>query len=252
MTARCSSFATTASGYELLLKWLLRHGQVERIGIEGTGSYGSGLAAYLRTQSVTCVEVNRPSRQARRRRGKSDPADAEAAARATLAGEATCVPKAQDGMVEAIRILRLQRRSAMQSRTQAANQMHAVVLTAPETLREDLRNLSVRALVERVSKRRKASVMDAASATRRVLRGLGRRWLQMSKEISELDAELGKLVKTAAPGLIALPGVGIEVAGALLVAAGDNPERLANEASFAPCVASAPWMPHPAGSIGID
>jgi transposase len=115
--------------------------------MEGTGSYGSGLAHHLREEGVCLVEVNRPNRQARRRHGKSDPADAEAAARAALARDAVGIPNSQDGAVEVIRILRLARRSAIQARTQATNQLHAVVSTATETLRPELRELSVAALI---------------------------------------------------------------------------------------------------------
>lgn len=227
------TFEATEQGYVLLLDWLRGHGQIDRIGIEGTGSYGSGVAAYLGDQGVTCIEVNRPSRQARRRHGKSDGADAEGAARATLAGDASGIPKAQNGSVEAIRILRLERRSAIRGRTQAANQMHAVVLTAPEPLRGSLRKLSIASLVARVGRRRKAGVTDAATATHRVLRGLARRWLHLGQEVTELDAELSQLVKQTAPELLDLRGVGTDVAATLLVAAGDNPDRLKNDASFA-------------------
>jgi transposase len=143
------------------------------------------------------------------------------------------VPKSQDGRVEAIRILRLERRSAIHARTQAANQLHAVVSTAPETLREKLRKLSIGALVARVRKLRGTPPSDAASATERVLKGLARRYEQLDQEVQGLDAELESLVKEAASDLLSLRGVGVDVAGTLLVAAGDNPDRLKSEASFA-------------------
>lgn len=173
-TLGSKTFPATASGYELLLDWVRSFGALERIGVEGTGSYGAGLTRYLTAQGVPVVEVNRPNRQTRRRNGKSDPADAEAAARATLAGQAVGLPKSQDGMVEAIRILRLERKSAIQARTQAANQIHAVVSTAPEPLRTDLRELSLSALIARACKGRPTVPKDATSATKRVLRGLAR------------------------------------------------------------------------------
>ena len=169
-----ATFPASTAGYADLLKWLRQLGPLVRVGIEGTGSYGSGLAAHLRGAGVSLVEVNRPNRQARRRHGKSDAADAEAAARATLSGDAIGIPKSQDGKVEAIRILRLQRRSAIHARTQAANQVHAVVSTAPEPLRADLRGITFAVLVDRVGKLRKTAPVDAASATSRVLRGLAR------------------------------------------------------------------------------
>jgi transposase len=227
------TFVASAAGYAALVTWLRDFGTIARIGIEGTGSYGSGLAAYLRDQSVHVVEVNRPNRQARRRHGKSDPADAEAAARATLAGDATGTPKSQDGSVEIIRLFRLQRRSAIRARTQAGNQLHAVVSTAPESLRSSLRELTLAALLVHTGKMRASKSVDLASATRTVLRGLALRWHQLDREVSLLDEHLESLVNAIAPGLVALRGVGVEVAGALLVAAGDNPQRLDREASFA-------------------
>ncbi len=143
------------------------------------------------------------------------------------------VPKAQNGTVEAIRILRLERRSAIHARTKTVNQVHALVSTAPEPLRAKLRDMSLAALLTHCIKLRQAETTDAASATQRVLRGLARRWQQLDREVALLDAELETLVMQRAPELVALRGVGIDVAGALLVAAGDNPERLVNEASFA-------------------
>ena len=228
-----ATFPASAAGYVQLLEWLRSLGAVDRVGIEGTGSYGSGLAHHLRVEGISVVEVNRPNRQARRRHGKSDPADAEAAARATLARDAVGVPKSQDGAVEVIRILRLERRSAIQARTQAANQLHAVVSTAPEPLRGELRELSLSCLIKRARKLRSVQPTDAASATQSVLRGLAKRWQQLDREVHELDEQLEKLAKTTAPDLLALRGVGVDVACALLVAAGDNPQRLTREASFA-------------------
>jgi transposase len=228
-----AEFPATSPGYSALLDWLRSFGEVTHVGVEGTGSYGSGLAAYLRNEAVSLAEVGRPNRQARRRKGKSDGADAEAAARAVLSGEALGVPKSQDGRVEAIRILRLERRSAIHARTQAANQLHAVVSTAPETIREKLRKLSIAALVARVRKLRGTPPSDAASATERVLKGLAKRYDQLDQEVQGLDAELESLVKETASDLLSLRGVGVDVAGTLLVAAGDNPDRLKSEASFA-------------------
>lgn len=232
-TLGLETFPATAGGYECLLEWLRRFGALERVGVEGTGSYGAGLTRYLRSQRVDVVEVNRPNRQTRRRNGKSDPVDAEAAARATLAGEAIGSPKSQDGTVEVIRILRLQRKSAIHARTQAANQLHALVATAPEPLRTEIRDLSLAALIARARKGRAPKPIDAQSATQRVLRGLAERWQFLDSEVAQLDEQLEALVKRAAPELLDLRGVGVDVAGTLMVAAGDNPERLSNEASFA-------------------
>jgi transposase len=228
-----AEFPTTAKGYQGLLGWLRGFGPLSRVGIEGTGSYGAGLTRFFRSEGVYVVEVNRPNRQWRRRHGKSDPADAEAAARTALAGQGAGVPKSQDGTVEAIRVLRLARRSAIKARTQAANQLQAVVNTAPDELR---RVFHGRRLVDLVTVAQRFRCPEATTpllAAKVALKALARRWSALDAEISELDSQLHGLVTTAAPALVELPGVGIDTAGALLVAAGDNPERLASEASFA-------------------
>ena len=138
---------TTTKGYKRLLCWAEDFGAVRCAGVEGTSSYGAGLARYLRVAGVAVAEVERPKRRHLRRNGKSDPIDAGAAARAVLAGETAGVPKSADGRVEMIRALRTARRSAVKARGQAANQLQTLVVTAPDTLRECLRWLSTRRLV---------------------------------------------------------------------------------------------------------
>ena len=142
------SFPTTGAGYEQLLAWMGSWGALRCVGVEGTGSYGAGLARHLTAAGTAVIEVNRPNRQERRRRGKSDVVDAETAARAALCGHATAVPKTHDGPVEAIRVLTVARRSALKARTQAANQIHDLLTTAPETLKDQLKGLSGRALID--------------------------------------------------------------------------------------------------------
>ena len=227
------SFPTTAVGYRALLGWLRGFGEVVKIGVEGTGSYGAGLTRFLLSEGVDVVEVDRPNRQVRRRRGKSDPQDAVNAARAALSGEADGLPKTRNGAVEAIRTLRLVRSSARKERTRALNQMRSIVSTAPEQLRAELRDLTIHRLVERAAAYRPANGNDVVGATKFALRLLARRVRALDVEIAELDAQLTPLVTATAPELLAQPGVGIDSAGALLVAAGDNPQRLRSEASFA-------------------
>lgn len=232
---------TTSGGYAALLAWANERGTIELVGIEGAGSYGAGLARWLRGRGVAVVEVDRPNRRLRRRQGKSDAVDAEAAARAALGGAATGQPKAGDGRVEAIRTLRLARRSAIKARTQAANQLHALVVTAPDALRARLRALSTAALVETTARfRAPAAVQAPEAATKLALRSLARRYQALTKEIAELDEGLAPLVHGTAPALAAIKGVGTDTAGALLVAAGDNPERLHSEAAFAHLCGVAP------------
>jgi transposase len=238
---------TTPAGFAALLAWARDFGVIEQIGIEGTGSYGAGLTRWLRARGLAVIEVERPhrhDRQARRRRGKSDPLEAEAAARAVQAGTVVGQPKAGDGQVEMIRTLRLTRRSAMKARTQAANQLHAVVVTAPDELRARLRALPLAELV-RIAAAFRPLRMGAALATplaaaKLALKGLAVRYRQLSAEIDALDVHLELLVSIAAPELIAVKGVGTDIAGALLVAAGDNPDRLHSEAAFASLCGVAP------------
>jgi transposase len=226
-------FPTTRAGHSQLLAWLTSHGVLIRVGVEGTGSYGSGLMRHLRSAGISVVEVNRPNRQLRRQRGKSDTVDAEAAARAALSGTAAGTPKSQDGMVEAIRLLRLARRSAMKARTQTGNQLHAVVLSAPTVLRESLGGQSLAKLVPVVRRFRWRAPMTPLAAARFTLKSLADRWAALEAELRQLDHQLELLVAAAAPRLVALVGVGTETGGALLVAIGDNPNRLHSEAAFA-------------------
>jgi transposase len=238
------AFPTTPSGFAALTTWASSYGALGSIGIEGTGSYGAGLARWLRARGLTVVEIERPDRrdrQGRRRRGKSDPTDAEAAARAVLAGTAMGQPKAADGRVEMIRLLRVARRSALKARTQAANQLHALVLTAPDSLRARLRGLTLERLVAVAAAFRPGPRVDTPlAATRLALKSLAGRYQQLSTEIATLDGQLAQLVATAAPALLAVKGVGPETAGALLVAAGDNPDRLRSEGAFARLCGVAP------------
>lgn len=225
---------TTTRGHERLLRWAEGFGPVGRAGIEGTSSYGAGLARHLKDAGISVMEVERPKRRHLRRNTKSDPIDAEAAARAVLAGEAVGEPKSGDGRVEMIRVLRSARRSAVKARSQAANQLRALLVTAPEDLRHRLRQLSTKELVATCARLRLGSDPDDVhTATRFALRSLARRHETLSEEIAELDAQLDRLVAEVAPGLISRPAIGTHHAATLLVLAGDNPERLNNDASFA-------------------
>jgi transposase len=231
---------TTPTGYRRLLAWAQEHGTSVTFGIEGTGSYGAGLTRFLRSAGCTVVEVNRPNRQTRRRRGKSDPVDAEAAARAVIAGEAVSIAKDDQDHVGMIRCLRVARRSAVKMRTQVINQVHALLVTAPPDLRERLRKLPVDELMAVVHGMRPGPAVTVTAASKFAMRGLAARYQLLSEELDHLDAELSRLTVTAAPALCELKGVGPDVAGALLVAVGDNPERLRSEGSFANLCGVAP------------
>src|ERR671912_698713 len=192
------------------------------------------LAHHLRAAGISVMEVQRPKRRHLRRQGKSDPIDAEASARAVLAGETVGEPKSGDGQVEMIRSLRSARQSAVKARSQAANQLKALLVTAPEDLRLRLRRLPTKELVATCARFRLGSDLDdVRTATRFALRSLARRHEALSEEIAELDAQLDHLVAEVALGLISRPAIGTHHAATLLVLAGDNPQRLNNDASFA-------------------
>jgi transposase len=239
-----ASVPTTPKGYERLLRWTEGFGSLRCAGVEGTSSYGAGLARHLRSRGIEVLEVERPKhrrRSPRRNLQKSDPSDAEAAARAVLAGEASGVPKSADGRVEMIRTLRAARRSAIKARTQAANQLQALCVTAPEQLRNRLRGLSTKELVCVAARfRLTGDPTDVPTATKFALRSVARRYEALSEEISELEAHLDSLVAEAAPELVSLPGIGTDSAATLLIVAGDNPQRLGSEASFASLCGVAP------------
>jgi transposase len=234
-------FATTPDGYRRLLQWLRSHGEVLAVGIEGTGAYGAEIARFLTANEFTVVEVDRPDRKARRDNGKSDSIDAYAAATAVLSGRAMGTPKARNGIVEAIRSLRVVRKSAVKARTQTINQIRNLLVTAPACVRDRLRGLSAKELVDTLARSRPmGELADPAHAVKTALRRLARRHQALSEEIKEADREIGPLVTRAAPRLVALPGVGPETAGQLLASAGDNPERLRSEAAFAHLCGAAP------------
>jgi transposase len=217
------SSPTTPAGYRDLLAWARGLGEVDAWGVEGTGCYGAALARFLVAHGQVVLEVNRPDRSARRRRGKSDPLDAEAAARAVQAGEVTATPKAGDATVEMIRSLRVARATAVKARTQAINALKALLVTAPAALREQLRGRSAATLVREAAGLRPGPLDDPTAAAKLALRTLARRHRALSAEIATLNTKLDRLVARAAPGLVARFGVGPHSAGALLVAAGDNP-----------------------------
>jgi transposase len=235
------SVAANLAGYKKLVEWASGFGHLEHAGVEGTGSFGAGLTRFLKAEGIKVSEVTRPKRRDQYRTGKSDPIDAEAAARAALAGTASGVPKDADGEVEMIRTLRITRRSAVKARAQAANQLQALLITAPEGLKSELCQLSTARVVEKASRLRPgATPSDVEAATKFALRSVARRHRQLSEEISELDEQLDRLVSELAPELVEVEGIGTDTAASLLIAAGDNPERLKNEAAFAHLCGAAP------------
>ncbi len=236
-----ATFDTTPAGYVKLLAWLMSFGLLDAVGIEGTGTYGAGLARFLTAEGVPLIEVDRPDRAARRLHGKSDTIDAEAAARAVLSGRATGIPKTRDGIIEAIRVLQVVYRSAVRDRTAAINQFHAVVISAPAEIRQILEQMPRERRFEQARRWRDRSRDDLASrATRQALRELALRIQLLDDQAQRTEAELDVLTDLAAPALRDLVGVGIHTAARLLVTVGDNPERLHSEAAFAHLCGAAP------------
>ena len=228
------SFGADAAGYKALFAWLESFGEVTKIGIEGTSSYGTGLVRFLRRKGVEIVEVNRQNRQFRRNQGKSDPLDAIEAARAAISGRASGSAKSKDGPVEAIRVLVIAKRSARQARVKAITQMRHLGFTAPEQLQSRLKGLTVTALVAECAGLRPARSGDpVTAATKASLSSLAHRVQSLDVELAGLEEKIETLLAAAAPELLARFGVGTDTAAALLVAAGDNPERLHSEAAWA-------------------
>ena len=240
----CQQFPTTPRGYQELLAWLRGHaGDNGRllVGVEGTGAYGAGLTRLLLAEQVEVVEVDRPDRKTRRFQGKSDPIDAIAAAQAAQSGRATGRPKHRAGRVEALRALRVARRSAIDQRADVQRQLKALIVTAPEALRERLRDLTDTQLITTCAGMRpNRDTACPVTATTLALRSLARRHQQLSTEIRELDKLITPLIATINPRLLAVFGVGPDTAGQLLVTAGEDPDRITSEAAFAMLCGAAP------------
>jgi transposase len=235
------SFATTTIGFAELYDWVAGFGPVARVGVEGTGAYGAGLARHLRRRGVEVIEVDRPNRQVRRRIGKSDTIDAIEAARAALSGRASGIAKTADGDVEAIRALLVARRSGRNVRIKYLNQIRHLGFTAPDDLRERLRGVHRDHLAPTAATLRPNRQADIVTyATKLALVTLGRRVLALEADTRRLDQLLEPLVRRRAPTLLDVHGVGIHTAAVLLVAAGDNPHRLTSEAAFAHLCGVAP------------
>ena len=234
-------FPATAAGYRDLRSWLCSHGELVAVGVEGTGSYGAGLARHLTASGLVVIEVDRPDRRVRRNKGKSDPVDAYAAAAAVASGRATGTPKTRDGLVEAIRVLKVARTSAVKDRTAAINQIRTLLIAAPEPIRAATASLGVTGLIAHLAQLRPgADLSNPANACKTALRTLARRYQALHAEARELDTAIAGLVAAAAPELLDVYGAGVETASQLLITAGDNPERLRTAACFAALCGVAP------------
>lgn len=243
------SFATTPEGFTALYRWLASFGPVARVGVEGTGAYGAGLARHLRRAGIEVIEVDRPNRQLRRVAGKSDTVDAVEAARAVLSGRARGVAKTADGNVEAMRALLIAKRSGREARITCLNQLRHLGFSAPDELRERFRDVPRTQLADVAAALRPRLDSDPVTyATKLAMRALARRVLSAVENTDHIDTVLAHLVTATAPGLLELYGVGIDTAAILLVAAGDNADRLHSEAAWAHLCGVAP-LPATSGKV---
>ncbi len=238
------TFTTTTGGHRDLVRWLIGFGVIDKIGVEGTGSYGAGIARHLTGKGINLVEVDRPNRQARHRAGKSDAVDAIAAARAALTGTATGTPKTRDGNIEAIRVLSVARRSGASEWIQIINQIRHLCFTGPEEIRRRFDDLSPIMLVRTTArlKPRKTTGDIVRYTTLLTLRELGQRALFLHDQKKRLNAQMRPLIRESAPDLLEVFGVGFDVAAKILIAVGDNPHRIRSESAWAHLCGVSPIM----------
>lgn len=243
------SFPTNAAGFELLTCWLESFGPLERVGVEGTGAYGAGLARHLRRRGLAVIEVDRPNRQLRRMQGKSDTVDAVEAARAVLSGRASGIAKTADGNTEAMRALLIAKRSIRESRITCLNQIRHLGFCGPDALREQFRDVPKTTLARQAAALRPRRGGDIVTyATKTAMRSLGQRVQDAEVDARLIDKMLKELVEATAPSLLELYGCGVDTAAILLVAAGDNPDRIRHEAAWAHLCGVAP-LPATSGKI---
>lgn len=244
------SFPTTRHGYKQMLLWMRSFGELVRVGVECTGSYGAGLLRYLQQAHVTVLEVTAPDRSDRRKRGKDDTLDAYNAAHAAFAGVRTVTPKTRDGMIESLRVLKVCRKTAISARRVALQLIHSTIISAPDELRESLRAMTRMQLVRTLAAWRPdlSDYRNLTSACRIALKSLGRRYLELHDEIADLDVMIAMLVDELAPDLVSRNSIGYESASQLLLTAGDNSDRLQSEASFAALCGVSP-VPASSGKV---
>jgi len=223
---------TTRAGYKRLLGWASGLGQ-PAFAVEGCGSYGAGLARFLAEAGELVYECERP-RRGDRRRGKNDLIDAALAARRLLSREGLSAPRGDGQVREQLRLLLAERRGAVSARTAAVNQLHAMIVTAPDPLRQRLAAIPKRRLAKTA-----AALHSSPDGVCDVLRRIGRRAEGLSREITEIDRTLAMLVTQTAPQLLAECGVGAVCAAQLLVSSGDS-KRMSSEAAFAALAGTSP------------
>jgi transposase len=240
--ARLASRSAPAdrAGYAELVAWARTLGTIGAFGIEGTGSYGVGLASFVRRQAIRVVEVSHSDRRKRRNNGKSDTIDAETAARSVLAGIATAVPKTADGAAEMVRQIKVARDTAVKARSAAIITLKSLIVNAPGDLRETLEPLTDSKLINRCARLLPGAIADTVASTKHALRAIATRWLALSTEIDAHDEALDAITHTAVPTLREAFGIGPDSAAEMMIVAGDNPTRVRSEAAFAKLCGACP------------
>ena len=232
-------FPTTGAGYAAAVTFLHSMGHVERIGVEGTASYGAGFTRALTAAGIEVGEVTRAVKSTRRLKGKSDPLDAYSAARTALAGDGLATPK--DDATSGLRALHIARRSAVKHRTAAINQIKAMLVSAPEAVRERYRGSTTLKMIEAIARCRPDAQSDPwAQSVLTAAKMLAQRVQFLETQAETLQAQIDAFVADANPGLRAAYGVGSDTAAQLLITAGANPHRLHSEAAFAALCGVAP------------
>ena len=236
------AFPATTAGYQAALEWIAGFGDIDRVGVELTGSYGAGVTRHFTAAGITVLEVNTTDKATRARRGKNDTIDAIAAGQKVLAGMATAIPKDTTSVVESVRMLTLVRDSAVKARTQALNQMKDLLITAPASLREQFTGLSLTAVAKKAASLRpdSARLADPVQAARLALKRLGNRIADLTLEITDAEKQLDALLQDTVPTLLSRPGIGTLTAAQFLITAGGNIDRITSEAAFAHLCAAAP------------
>lgn len=235
-------FAASATGYQELLAWAISFGQVAKVGVESTGSYGAGLARHLLVSGVDLYEVSRPEKTSRVKHGKSDPVDAYSAAEQVRTGRATGRVKITTGVVEALRMLKVPRDGAVGDRTRAYSQLRDLITSSPSPIRDELIKLTGKQRVARVIVWRpdESRLDDPTQSAKYTLRALARRIRFLDEEITTADKQITILVKQTVPTLYAMRQVGPQTAAQLVISAGQNIDRMTSEAAFAKLTGVAP------------
>jgi transposase len=234
------SASADRAGYADLVAWARSLGTIEAFGIEGTGSYGVGLASHVRRHAIRVVEVSHCDRRKRRNNGKSDTLDAETAARSVLAGIATAVPKTADGSAEMVRQIKVARDTAVKAKSAAIITLKTLIVNAPSDLREALEPLTDRKLIDRCARLLPGAIVDTIASTKHALRTIAGRWLMLSSEIDAHDEALDVITQAAAPTLREAFGIGPDCAAEMMIVAGDNPTRIRSDAAFAKLCGACP------------